>query len=76
MRWLVKIADIVRHKGSDVVTIAPDGAVSDLINELASRKIGALVVMRGDEVVGIVSERDVVRCLHEAGAGILDGTVS
>lgn len=72
----MKIADIVRHKGSDVVTIAPDGAVSDLINELASRKIGALVVVSGDEVVGIVSERDVVRCLHEGGAGILDGTVS
>jgi CBS domain-containing protein len=72
----VKIADILRHKGSDVLTTSPDAAVSDLVSQLASRKIGALVVTDGDSVVGIVSERDIVRCLHEGGAGILEGTVS
>jgi CBS domain-containing protein len=71
----VKIADIVRYKGSDVVTTTADARVADLITELASRKIGALVVMDGDSVVGIVSERDVVRCLHEAGADILEGSI-
>ena len=71
----MKIADILRHKGSDVLTTTPDAAVSELISLLATRKIGALVVTDGDAVAGIVSERDVVRCLHEGGAAILDGTV-
>ncbi|MDT4938258.1 MAG: hypothetical protein QOG80_1929 [Pseudonocardiales bacterium] len=72
----MKISDILRHKGTDVITIAPDAPVADLLTELATRKIGALVVKEGDAVAGIVSERDVVRRLHEAGAGVLDGTVS
>jgi CBS domain-containing protein len=76
----VKISDILRHKGGEVVTIAPGGSVGDMIRELATRKIGALVVMTGDadapSIAGIVSERDVVRCLHEAGPGVLDGPVS
>ena len=72
----MKISDILRHKGSEVVTTTPEATVTDIVTELASRKIGALVVMNGDEVAGIVSERDVVRCLHEGGAAILDGTVS
>jgi CBS domain-containing protein len=71
----VKISDILRHKGADVVTVSPTGAVTDLISELVSRKIGALVVVDGDEVAGIVSERDVVRCLYEIGPKVLDGTV-
>jgi CBS domain-containing protein len=71
----VKISDILRHKGADVVTVPPTGAVTDLISELVSRKIGALVVVDGDEVAGIVSERDVVRCLHEIGPKVLEGTV-
>jgi CBS domain-containing protein len=72
----VKISDILRHKGSEVATIAPDRPVADLVTELATRKIGALVVVSDDDVAGIVSERDVVRCLHEAGTSVLDGPVS
>lgn len=71
----MKIADIIRHKGSDVATTTPDAPVSELVSQLAERRIGALVVLDGDTVAGIVSERDVVRCLHEIGAAILDGTV-
>jgi len=71
----VKIADILRHKGAEVTTITPDRPVADLILELATRKIGALVVVQDEEVAGIVSERDVVRCLHESGKAVLDGPV-
>ena len=71
----MKISDILRHKGADVVTVPPTGPVPDLIAELAGRKIGALVVIDGDDVAGIVSERDVVRCLHEIGPKVLEGTV-
>jgi CBS domain-containing protein len=75
----VKISDILKHKGSDVVTIAPTGSVTDLVRELATRKIGALVVVDGSEtggVAGIVSERDVVRCLNEIGPKALEGSVA
>jgi CBS domain-containing protein len=76
----MKISDILRHKattsGSAVVTIAPTGAVTELLAQLAEHKIGALVVLDGDAVGGIVSERDVVRRLNERGAAILEATVA
>jgi CBS domain-containing protein len=71
----MKISDIVRHKGSEVVTITPDDSVRDLLARLAEHNIGALVVVRGETVVGIVSERDVVRRLHHEGEQVLSATV-
>ena len=71
----MKISDILRHKGSTVVTISPSDSVSVLLSRLAEHKVGALVVVDGDPVAGIVSERDVVRRLAERGVGVLDGTV-
>jgi CBS domain-containing protein len=72
----VKISDILRHKGATVVTIAPSASVTTLLAKLAEHGIGALVVTDGSAVVGIVSERDVVRRLHERGAAILGATVA
>jgi CBS domain-containing protein len=76
----MKISDILRHKadtsGSTVVTIAPTGAVTELLAQLAEHNIGALVVVKRNEVVGIVSERDVVRRLNERGASILTAAVA
>lgn len=74
----MKISDILRHKGSTVVTISPADPVSDLLSRLAEHKVGALVVVDGDgnSVTGIVSERDVVRRLAERGAAVLDATVA
>jgi CBS domain-containing protein len=69
------ISDILRFKGSEVVTIAPDASMTTLLAELASHNIGALVVRREGKVVGIVSERDIVRRLHVRGHEVLDGTV-
>lgn len=71
----MKISDILRHKGSDVVTAAPTDSVTALLARLAERNIGALVVADGDAVAGIVSERDVVRRLHERGAAVLEAGV-
>jgi CBS domain-containing protein len=70
------IADLLRHKGSNVVTIAPDGLVTELLALLADHKIGAVVVARGDDIVGIVSERDIVRRLNDKGAAVLASTVA
>lgn len=72
----MKISDILRHKGSSVVTIAPAESVRDLLTRLAAHNVGALVVADGEHVVGIISERDIVRRLNERGAAILDLAVS
>jgi CBS domain-containing protein len=72
----MQILDILRHKGSSVTTIAPTASVTELLATLAEHNIGALVVTRDDEVAGIVSERDVVRHLHDPGRQVLDGDVS
>lgn len=69
---------MVRRKGGSVVTLRSDESVATLLALLDEKRIGAVVVSDdgGDTVTGIVSERDVVRCLHNSGASILDGPVS
>jgi CBS domain-containing protein len=77
----MRISDILRRKGSSVVTIPADGTVRELLGRLADHDIGALVVVDGDpatgdgSVVGIVTERDVVRRLNQDGDGLLDAEV-
>ncbi len=65
------ISDVLRAKGSVVRTVASAATVEELIAELAERNIGALPVVDDGQLVGIVSERDVVRRLHEGGASML-----
>jgi len=73
----VQIAQLLRRKGPDVATVAPDRSVREALALLAEHGIGALVVSAGgDAVDGIVSERDVVRALHASGPEVLDGPVS
>ena len=72
----MKISDILRHKGSSVVTIGPSDPVTDLLARLAEHNIGAVVVVDRDAVVGIVSERDVVRRLNTDGSDVLSRSVS
>jgi CBS domain-containing protein len=72
----MRIADVLRNKGSSVATIAPQTTVTELLAGLAERNIGAMVVVGPDGLAGIVSERDVVRKLHERGSGLLARPVS
>jgi len=72
----MRIADVLRNKGADVATVAPETTVSELIAGLAELNIGAMVVIGPDGLAGIVSERDVVRKLHERGAELLAQPVS
>ena len=73
----MKISDVMRTKGSAVVTVSPRETVETLLNLLAQHNIGAVVVSAdGREVSGIVSERDVVRRLQSAGADALGLPVS
>lgn len=73
----MRIADVVKRKGGDVVTVRPDATVTELLALLSEHRIGAVVVSDdGDQVHGIVSERDIVRHLHSGGSGILEGPVA
>ncbi|MDT5145918.1 MAG: hypothetical protein QOC58_563 [Mycobacterium sp.] len=72
----MRIADVLRNKGAAVVTINPEATVRELLATLADKNIGAMVVVGDEGVVGIVSERDVVRQLHRQGADVLSGPVS
>ncbi|MQA25510.1 MAG: CBS domain-containing protein [Micromonosporaceae bacterium] len=72
----MRISDVLRHKGSDVATVPPTASVSDVAATLTEHNVGALVVVDGDAVVGIVSERDVVRQLHQRGGELLSAPVA
>ena len=69
------ITAILQSKGAEVLTVTAETSVRDAVALLAERKIGALPVVRGDEVAGIMSERDVIYCLRSDGAAILDWPV-
>ncbi len=56
----MRIRDILRTKGSEVITIEPEQSVLAAVKVLSEHRIGALVVRSGDDVVGIISERDVL----------------
>lgn len=72
----MRVTEVLRRKGGTVVTIPPDRGVRELLALLADQGIGAVVVSDdGARVAGIVSERDIVRRLHEDGDGILDRAV-
>ena len=72
----MRIADVLRSKGAAVTTINPEATVAELLAGLAEQNIGAMVVVGDEGVVGIVSERDVVRQLHANGASALNRPVS
>ena len=72
----MRIADILRTKGAAVATVTETTTVAGLLTELVIHNIGAMVVVGPDGVVGIVSERDVVRKLHEHGPDLLRNAVN
>ncbi|HLN67590.1 MAG TPA: CBS domain-containing protein [Streptosporangiaceae bacterium] len=71
------ISDILRVKGTHVVTVTPDTKVRRLLAVLAEHGIGAVVVSHdGTSVDGIVSERDIVRALALRGAAVMSEPVT
>jgi len=64
----MNVATILKTKGRGVTTERPTASVGDIVLKLAAKKIGAIVIVGdGGAVVGIISERDLVRVLAEAG---------
>lgn len=61
------VAEILKDKGGAVYSIAPDFTLSRACAELEQKRVGALIVCDGDQVVGVLSERDVVRAVARDG---------
>lgn len=71
------IAGILKSKGGVILSVSPQAPVADVVQTLASNRIGAVLVVSGaGALMGILSERDIVRSLAENGAGTLDRTAS
>jgi CBS domain-containing protein len=58
---MITVKDILQTKGQDVLTITPDTTVYEALTIMADRNVGALVVLDGETVAGIMSERDYAR---------------
>ncbi len=73
----MQVHRILATKGTEVTTVDPDTSVAEVVNELAKHGIGAIVVSEdGESIVGIVSERDVVRRLAKEPETLLELPVS
>lgn len=71
------VATILGQKGRNVVTNSAMATIGEVVSQLAKYKIGAVVVVESsDKIVGIVSERDVVRAVAERGAAVFSEPVS
>ena len=63
----MSIEGILRRKGTDVTTIAPEASIKRAVDWLRAKNIGALVVTRGNAVLGLVSEREIVHAFSRHG---------
>ena len=73
----MNVAMILNEKGRDVVVHKAGTAIADVVRELSQKGIGATVITdEGDRVVGIVSERDIMRAIADSGAACLDQPAS
>jgi CBS domain-containing protein len=68
------IATILAGKGHDVETVLPGTRVGEIVGTLNTRRIGAVLVVEGEQVVGVVSERDIIRGLCAEGQDVLQLT--
>jgi CBS domain-containing protein len=71
------VRTILADKGHQVVTVGPGARLADVVQLLSERRIGAMLILGVDRrIVGMITERDIVRALAEGGAGVLDEPVS
>lgn len=70
------IASVLRDKGNAVETIGGDATVFEAVRKLGEKRIGALLVIDGGRIAGIISERDVIYRLRDQGSGVLEAPVS
>ena len=71
----MKIHDVLRTKGSEVIQIGPDRSVLEAVRSFSKHRIGALVVTRDGEIEGVISERDVMNLVADRPDGLETTTV-
>lgn len=70
------VASILKHKGAYVETVRPNATVQQVCNQLSSKHIGAAVVLGpAGEVIGVVSERDIIHAVSKHGPGALTRSI-
>ncbi|AMJ60427.1 CBS domain-containing protein [Bosea sp. PAMC 26642] len=73
----MNVAQLLGDKGHEVVSVQPHRTLGEVVRTLSERRIGAVVVTGADgALVGILSERDIIRALGEMGAAALESPVS
>ncbi len=70
------IRTILANKGGQVETVGPDISVEEVAKILTEKKIGSVLVMEGDEILGLVNERSLVKAICIHGADAVNQTVS
>ena len=67
-----KVSSVLKHKGRDVVTVAPQQTVAQVVKVLAQNRIGAVPVINEEgQLIGIISERDIIRGMSEHADAVL-----
>lgn len=61
---------------AEIIGVAPEATVSEAVARMVEHGIGSLVVLRGDTLVGFITERDIVRGMHRVGVCLTDNKVS
>ncbi|MES0383329.1 MAG: CBS domain-containing protein [Hyphomicrobium sp.] len=73
----MNIAQLLQAKGRAVTTARPDAKLLDIVTSLASKRIGAIVIVgENGELAGIISERDVIHALAKSSETVLEDSVS
>ncbi len=71
------VATILRHKGTEIASVAPTARIAEVTTVLAERRIGAVLVRdSAGQLMGILSERDIVRCLAHDSTACLQMTAA
>ena len=73
---MATVRDMIRKKGSEVYSIAPEATVLDALKLMAKHNVGALLVMTEDKLEGIVSERDCIRKVDVMGRNATNTKIS
>lgn len=73
---MANVRNLLKVKGNAVWSVSPDTSVLDALKLMADKDVGALLVMTGEKIEGIISERDFVRSIAETGRCVVESTVS
>ena len=72
----MSVESILKKKGTDVATIAPEAVVKRAADWMHAKNVGSLVVMRGDDILGLISEREIVHAISRYGETATSMSVS